>query len=195
MGYKIGLVSDGWKRRACGQGMSLMNFLITAPDGTAIFWQVQDVSGLEKTAEAICAWHLDVMKAILGIEGEVDGELSNEAKAKIQAHFSSVCMDSPSVNRKALKLIEGEVSSIVCITCQAHALNLLVKDFSKLRRDATNAKQDGKRKNPNGSYKPDNPVAVILHDVAQLSVLYSQNEHFRLGEPRPLHRPVPCREP
>jgi hypothetical protein len=83
--------------------MSLINFIILLPDGGVVFWDVRDCSGVEKSAEDIEAWHIDIASEVTG------------GKPERVSHF---IMDNPSVNRKAMRLLEARLPTVSGIGCQ-----------------------------------------------------------------------------
>jgi hypothetical protein len=112
------LCSDGWKKKAAGQGASLVNVVLLKADGGVIFHKVEDTSGHKKTGEDIAAMH-----------NEWAAELTKGDLAKILG----VVLDNPKANRKALRLLQEEHPMWICLGCQAHALNLLCKDLANTK--------------------------------------------------------------
>ena len=106
------LCSDGWKKKAAGQGAPLTNLVLLKPDSGVIYWKSVNQSGDKKTGEAIKDLHLEMAK-----------EVTRGDWTKILG----VVMDNPKANRKALRLLQEEHPSWICLGCQAHSLNLLCK--------------------------------------------------------------------
>lgn len=92
----------------------LVNIITTNPTG-ARFVETIDISGVRRNARNTAQLLVDAAK-------------------KLQAqgyHVVSIVTDTPSVNRKAWKIIEKELPHTLCMPCGAHCMNLHLKHCFK----------------------------------------------------------------
>ena len=61
------LCSDGWKKKAAGQGTPLLNVVILKPNGGVICWKAVNTAGEKNTGVAIKEMHLDMAKDSLEV--------------------------------------------------------------------------------------------------------------------------------
>jgi hypothetical protein len=56
-GKRYAIVTDGWSRRTAVRGAPLININICVDDGPALFWRVEDSSGLIKGTQYVVSLH------------------------------------------------------------------------------------------------------------------------------------------
>ena len=106
--YGINLQSDGKDNMA---RRHLINVITTTPLG-AEFRECIDVSGKPRDSEETTEELIQAIGRLEPIERD---------------NLISIVTDTPSVNRKAWKILEKKLPKVVCIPCAAHVLNLHFK--------------------------------------------------------------------
>jgi hypothetical protein len=110
--YGVSLQSDGKDNMA---RRHLVNIVTTSPLG-AEFREVIDVSGTPRDSEATAQALVDAARRLEKYE---------------QENLVTIVTDTPSVNRKAWKILEEKLPGVQCVPCAAHVLNLHFKHVFK----------------------------------------------------------------
>ena len=103
------MISDGWSNI---NRESVQNFVICTPKP---FFFDATFSGKESHTAEWVVNQITQQMDIIGIQ-----------------KFSAVITDTASVMKAAWKIIEGKYSNIVCLGCNSHIINLLIRDILKI---------------------------------------------------------------
>lgn len=110
------MATDMWRSSSAARGTPLMNTCLLLPHGGSIFFEAEAVGDVRKNAEWIADKHEELAQRL------TDGKLDK---------LAGVIMDNTSANRKAMGLLEQRQPQWLAIGCQAHALDLFLKDLGK----------------------------------------------------------------
>jgi len=111
----VSIAVDCWKRRGVNDGNKVIGMCINLPDGGSTFADWVATQGESITAAVLKG-------ALLGVIEQLGGE----------DKVAGIVQDGESAGVRAGKDIEAEYPRIVAYWCQAHVMNLLIKDITAL---------------------------------------------------------------
>ena len=115
----MALATDGWRKKAAGQGAPLTNVLLLMPNGGSIFLKVINTAGMRKNAQWVVDQHVDLAKEVTSGKPE---------------RLIGVLMDNTKTNLAAMKKLQEKYPTWLCLGCFAHGLALLIKDLAGLSK-------------------------------------------------------------
>lgn len=113
--------SDGWRKKYCEQGDSLNNVVALLLE-RSIFHDAVNVSELRKNAPAVKQFLITSAKSLVG-------ETSEDLE-----RLCGWVIDNTKANWNAMLELEIEFPHWIMRGCFCHGLNLLMKDFAKVKR-------------------------------------------------------------
>lgn len=108
------LATDGWKRKFCGGGIPLINVCSLLPGGGSCFLKIVTAAGVIKSGE----WTFNLHK-----------DLITELEPDDPTRILGLVLDNAPSNKCGMDKLESEFPHLIIIGCQAHSLNLLIKDL------------------------------------------------------------------
>jgi hypothetical protein len=117
---------DGWKSWLVAMGAKLHNFIWLLPNGGAYFSKVVDSQGASVNHQYLEQIIEEEVKRVCKIVAEAQGKEGADVDWDA---FLGVITDAEAVNVKAMQELEKAFPLAIMLTCQAHALSLLLKDI------------------------------------------------------------------
>jgi hypothetical protein len=106
--------SDGWRKKQCESGASIMNFCALTPTGALMFDAI-NCSDMRKDGESIAALLEDQAKQMTGGKPE---------------RLAGWLLDNTKANWSAMQHLQRQYPEWVMRGCLAHGLSLAMKDFT-----------------------------------------------------------------
>ena len=109
------LATDMWRSSAASHGLPIMNCCLLLPEGGSLFHDATVCDDVKKDVDWVVSEH-----------NRLALELTDNHPEKL----AGVIMDNTKVNRLALERLEKEHPGWIGLGCQAHALQLVLKDLA-----------------------------------------------------------------
>jgi hypothetical protein len=178
MDYPCG-ASDGWRKKYCEGGASLMNFTVMGNEG-ALLYDMRDCSDIRKNESGIA-------KLLSQTGAEIMGGVQHSAG------FAGWVIDNTRSNHAAIRSLQETQPEWVNVGCIAHGTALAMKDFCKFSRSQGRHSTEWGVQWLTSINKDANMLANFVHDSSAAKALLRSLQKEVYGAPRAITVSVPTR--
>jgi hypothetical protein len=171
--------SDGWRKKYCEGGASLMNFTVMGNEG-ALLYDVRDCSNIRKNESRIA-------NLLSQTGAEIMGGVQHSAG------FAGWVIDNTRSNHAAIRSLQETQPKWVNVGCIAHGTALAMKDFCKFSRSQGRPSIEWGKQWLTSFNKDANMLANFVHDSSAAKALLRSLQKEVYGAPRAVTVSVPTR--